>query len=517
MLCLVRQADSVIIEVEVDSKAKGKQCLDKVCENLGIIESDYMGLQYVGPHGEHLWLNLRNQIRRQLPGPPPYRLQLRVKFFVPPHLILQDITRHYFYLDVRRAFIENRLRTSSTDLMCHLTSLIAQIELGDLEESVGSATALLQYPKYLPTNCLVNCSEDPEHPPQIRVRWRSGGSSDANSNNHNSADEVVSDSRDEEQQQVCIETDRTAMVHLCQKVLKEHLLLRGTKINAVIYQFLKEASELEDFGMEQYFVKNRNGETLRIGVGPTGILIHDLNLHLKHNIPYASVHLATHAGRCFFLNFVNDSGDSSALGFKLENCHSASALYRAVTEKHAFYSCETVRNAVTSQYIRDLKGTIASLFNENTALGKNYVFDIQKTCREVYDHTRRVMYQMESVGKHNLINSTPLEPVDDDELNNSKERGCHAASCQDIKEQLAAFQDSMLCRICMDSDVSTVFFPCRHVACCSTCAPLCQNCPLCRSSISDTQHVYLPYTGCEISRFKKERKSSLNSLVKTRS
>ena len=60
---------------------------------LGVIECDYLGLQYIGPHGEKLWLNLRNQIRRQLPGPPPYRLQLRVKFFVPPHLVLQDITR----------------------------------------------------------------------------------------------------------------------------------------------------------------------------------------------------------------------------------------------------------------------------------------------------------------------------------------------------------------------------------------------------------------------------------------
>ncbi|GIX76421.1 e3 ubiquitin-protein ligase MYLIP [Caerostris darwini] len=511
MLCLVRQADSVIIEVEVDSKAKGKQCLDKVCEVLGIIECDYMGLQYIGPHSENLWLNLRNQIRRQLPGPPPYRLQLRVKFFVPPHLVLQDITRHYFYLDVRRAFIENRLRATSTHQMCHITALIAQIELGDLEETVGSATALLHYHKYLPTNCIMNCSDDSERPPQLRVRWRSGGSTDANSNNHNNAsDETPSD---EEGQQVSIETDRTTMIHLCQKVLKEHLLLRGIKTSAVIYQFLKEASELEDFGMEQYFVKNRNGETLRIGVGPTGILIHDLNLQLKHNIPYASVHLATHAGRCFFLNFVNDCGDSSALGFKLENCHSASALYRAVTEKHAFYSCETVRNAVTSQYIRDLKGTIASLFNENTALGKNYVFDIQKTCREVYDHTRRVIYQMESVGK--CKSKDPLDASDIGDANNSKEQGCHSSSCKDIQEQLAAFQDSMLCRICMDSDVSTVFFPCRHVACCSTCAPLCQNCPLCRSSISDTQHVYLPYTGCEISRFRKERKNSspMNSFI----
>lgn len=34
MLCLVSQADSIIIEVQVDSKAKGKQCLDKVSSAL---------------------------------------------------------------------------------------------------------------------------------------------------------------------------------------------------------------------------------------------------------------------------------------------------------------------------------------------------------------------------------------------------------------------------------------------------------------------------------------------------
>lgn len=82
--------------------------------------------------------------------------------------------------------------------------------------------------------------------------------------------------------QISIETDRTVMAQLVQNVMKAHLLLRGIKTSAAIYQFLKEASELEDFGMEQYFVKNRRGETLRIGVGPTGVLIHDLNLQLKY-------------------------------------------------------------------------------------------------------------------------------------------------------------------------------------------------------------------------------------------
>lgn len=64
--------------------------------------------------------------------------------------------------------------------------------------------------------------------------------------------------------------------------MKEHSLLKGMKTGTAIYQFLKQTSELEDFGMEQYFVKNRLGETLRIGVGPTGILIHDLSLQLQH-------------------------------------------------------------------------------------------------------------------------------------------------------------------------------------------------------------------------------------------
>ncbi|XP_071038350.1 E3 ubiquitin-protein ligase MYLIP [Parasteatoda tepidariorum] len=489
MLCLVRQADSVILEVEIDSKAKGKQCLDKVCEVLGIIESDYMGLQYAGPHGEKLWLNLRNQLRKQLPGPPPYRLDLRVKFFVPPHLILQDVTRHHFYLDTRRAFVENNLRTSQCK-MCHLAALIAQIELGDLEVAVDATTALMRYSKFLPSNCAVNCSDD--RPPQLRVRWRSGGTSDNDSN------EDSFEAKADDDQQVSIESDRTAITQICQDVLKEHILLRGIKTNAAIYEFLKEVSEIDDFGMEQYFVKNRNGETFRIGVGPTGILIHDLNLRLKHNITYASIHLATHSGRCFFLTFLNHSGESQPLGFKLENCHSASALYRAVTEKHAFYSCETVRNAVTSQYIRDLKGTIASLFNENTALGKNYVFDIQRTCREVYDHTRRVMYQVEDICNKKTMNPSKTRSMD--ELNNLKEKDCQSASCKLVQEQLATFQDSMLCRVCMDLDISTVFFPCRHVACCSTCAPLCLSCPLCRSTITETQHVYLPYTGRKTSK-----------------
>lgn len=67
----------------------------QVCEYLGISnESDYFGLKYQNNKGEELWLNLRNPIDRHCHRPTnPIRLALRVKFWVPPHLLLQETTR----------------------------------------------------------------------------------------------------------------------------------------------------------------------------------------------------------------------------------------------------------------------------------------------------------------------------------------------------------------------------------------------------------------------------------------
>lgn len=105
-------------------------------------------------------------------------------------------------MDVRRAFVENRLRTTSSQQLFHLSALIAQIELGDSESAVVSTTALLNYPKFLPTNYLTSCSLDPERPPQLRVRWRSGGNGDSTVSSDDGGEDVSLEARDEEQQQV---------------------------------------------------------------------------------------------------------------------------------------------------------------------------------------------------------------------------------------------------------------------------------------------------------------------------
>ncbi len=44
----------------------------------------------------------------------------------------------------------------------------------------------------------------------------------------------------------------------------------------------------------------------------------------------------------------------------------------------------------------------------------------------------------------------------------------------------------------MDADIDTAFCPCGHLVCCSGCAERLDCCPLCRSEITQIQHIFLP-------------------------
>ena len=69
------------------------RCVQKACESLEILETDYFGLSYSGSKGEELWLNLRNRVDSELHDSPPHRLNLLVKFYIKPHMIQQATAR----------------------------------------------------------------------------------------------------------------------------------------------------------------------------------------------------------------------------------------------------------------------------------------------------------------------------------------------------------------------------------------------------------------------------------------
>lgn len=75
----------------------------------------------------------------------------------------------------------------------------------------------------------------------------------------------------------------------------------------------------------------------------------------ERRIPFSAASSATPFKRNFKLCYLNENHESEEFEIKLTRPRIAIALYRAITEKHAFYSCETVGLDVTKQFVRDFK------------------------------------------------------------------------------------------------------------------------------------------------------------------
>ncbi|XP_074002749.1 E3 ubiquitin-protein ligase MYLIP isoform X2 [Numenius arquata] len=211
MLCYVTRPDAVVMEVEVEAKANGEDCLNQVCRRLGIIEVDYFGLQFTGSKGENLWLNLRNRISQQMDGLAPYRLKLRVKFFVEPHLILQEQTRHMFFLHIKEDLLAGNLQCSSEHAI-ELSALLAQMKFGDYNQN----TAKYNY------------------------------------------------------EELCAKELTTTIL---ESIIAKHKELEGLSQASAEYQVLQIVTTLENYGVEWHSVRDSEGQKLLIGVGPEGISI----------------------------------------------------------------------------------------------------------------------------------------------------------------------------------------------------------------------------------------------------
>lgn len=74
------------------------------------------------------WINLRNPLGQHGNAAQPYLLALRVKFWVPAHLILQENVRNIFYMQARMDLLEGRLCAPDWETAAKLSALIAQAD-----------------------------------------------------------------------------------------------------------------------------------------------------------------------------------------------------------------------------------------------------------------------------------------------------------------------------------------------------------------------------------------------------
>ncbi|XP_061171215.1 uncharacterized protein LOC133180760 isoform X2 [Saccostrea echinata] len=60
-----------------------------------------------------------------------------------------------------------------------------------------------------------------------------------------------------------------------------------------------------------------------------------------------------------------------------------------------------------------------------------------------------------------------------------------------LRQENTSLKDQIICKICMEKNVSIAFLPCGHLACCADCAPAMRKCPICREFVRGTVKTYL--------------------------
>ncbi|KAL4702907.1 hypothetical protein ACJJTC_005135 [Scirpophaga incertulas] len=128
----VELLDGDHVSVDVHRRANGGDLLDKVCDNLDIVEKDFFGLLHLQRGDPRVWLDLNRRLSKTFRN-EPWDVRLAVKFYPPePSEVKDDNTRYQLSLAVRRDLLEGRLQCSNITHAL-LASYVLQAELGDRE------------------------------------------------------------------------------------------------------------------------------------------------------------------------------------------------------------------------------------------------------------------------------------------------------------------------------------------------------------------------------------------------
>ena len=192
--------------------------------------------------------------------------------------------------------------------------------------------------------------------------------------------------------------------------------------------------------------------------------------------------MATHNGKFVKLDtYINDQRDTEEVLYRLSNKETACALYRSITEHHAFFRCDSINNAVKEQVANDFFDTFRNLFYDENSAEQNYIFDTKRTCREAYDHARRILFNFGS----SIVKTMKTEP-DEGVVSNTSDN-----NAEQLQEKLDSLVESCLCQTCREKAINTVF-QCGHMYCCRDCTQQLTSCPLCREEITSVLPVFLP-------------------------
>lgn len=267
-------------EVDIDKKATGQQLVDKICDELNVLEKDYFSLSYRDKEDIRFWINHEKKVGQQVKG-VPWIFQFEIKFYPPdPAQLQEDLTRYQLCLQVRRDIMTNKLPCSFvTHAM--LGSYVVQAELGDY---------------------------DP--------------------NEHGAGIEYIRD--------VSFAPNQTE--ELLEKIAELHRTHRGQSPAEAELHYLENAKKLSMYGVDLHHAKDSDGLEIMLGVCASGLLVYRDRLRINR-FAWPKILKISYKRNNFYIKIRPGEFEQfeSTIGFKLANHRMAKRLWKTAVEHHAFF------------------------------------------------------------------------------------------------------------------------------------------------------------------------------------
>nr|CAI5817004.1 unnamed protein product [Callosobruchus analis] len=141
--------DGTSVECTLSSESTGQDCLDVVCQKLGLNQPKFFGLQYVSRNGENnlSWLELDRPIKRQLDKyARGLYVHLRVMYYVISgvKLLNDEVTRYHYFLQLKQDVIEGRISCTPQQAV-ELAGYSMQAEFGNFDAERHTAHYLKDF------------------------------------------------------------------------------------------------------------------------------------------------------------------------------------------------------------------------------------------------------------------------------------------------------------------------------------------------------------------------------------
>ncbi|KAM6975314.1 tyrosine-protein phosphatase non-receptor type 13 isoform 1-T1 [Tautogolabrus adspersus] len=178
------------LELSCDIKAVCKDVLDMVVAHIGLVEHHLFSLAYLRDN-EFFFVDPDAKLSKVAPegwkedpkkkkSDVPFNLFLRIKFFLDDvNLIQHAMTKHQYYLQLRKDILEERVRCDTDNAML-LASLALQAEFSDYQPELHGKT-YFRLEHYLPATVLdkVNQTTIKEELPKLHSNYYGASESEA--------------------------------------------------------------------------------------------------------------------------------------------------------------------------------------------------------------------------------------------------------------------------------------------------------------------------------------------------